>query len=103
MRIPAAVAVSIRSTYGSSSSRMRSSGWGATEPAASRMNISSSTGTPVRSAISANVAPPSAENRSNAWASRKSSVTAPLRMAAPRPSSGMPDATRLLTRPALRR
>ena len=49
-----------------------------------------STGSPVRSAISANVPPPSAENRSNAWASRKSSVTVPLRMAAPSPSRGCP-------------
>ena len=60
------------------------------------MNSSSSTGTPVCSASSANVTPPSAENRSNAGASRKSSETSPLRMAAPRPSSGMPASTRLL-------
>ena len=42
------------------------------------MSISSSTGTPVRSASSAKVTPLSAENRSKAGSSRKSSETWPL-------------------------
>ena len=41
-------------------------------------------------------APPSAENRSKAGASRKSSETRPPRIASPRPSSGMPAPTRLV-------
>src|SRR6266542_1451208 len=75
---------------------MRSSGSGAGEPAASRISISSSTGTSARSANWAKVKPLSAEKRSKAGASRKSSETLPLRTAAPSPSGGMPTAMMLL-------
>ena len=90
-------------TTGSSSSRIRSDGFGVLDPEASRMNRSCSIGTPVRSAIAANVTPLADENRSNALASRKSRVTRPCRIASPRPSSGMPAAIRALTTPIFRR
>ena len=102
-RRPPPTASSISSANGSSSSRIRSDGCGVPDPAASRMNSSCSIGTPVRWAISANVTPLAAENRSNADASRKSRVTRPCRIAAPRPSIGMPAAISALTTPTFRR
>ena len=102
-RMPPCAASSITAAKGSSSSRIRSVGSGLLDPAASRMNSSCSIGTPVRSAISANVTPLAAENRSNAEASRKSRVTRPCRIAAPRPSIGMPAAISALTTPIFRR
>ncbi len=75
-------------------------GWGS--PTDSRTNWRSSIGTPVRSAVSANVSPPSAAKRSKAGASRKSSETRPVRIAVPSPSSGMPASARPFTRAARR-
>ena len=102
-RMPPLIAISRNSTYGPSASRTRSVGSGVGEPDASRTNSRSSIGTPVRSAVSAKVSPPSAAKRSNAGASRKSREIWPVRIAVPRPSSGMPASARPFTRVARRR
>ena len=99
---PASTWAAMNPAYGSSSSRIRSSGLGAGEPAASRMSINNWTGAPVRSANRANVTSLNAENRSKTGSSRKSSEIWPLRIAAPRPSGGMPAAVRPSTSPTRR-
>ena len=63
-RNPSAIWSSMNGTIAISSSRSRSSGEGSAMPIASRMTVSSSSGTPVRSLTCRNVSPASAANRS---------------------------------------
>ena len=90
VRNPAAICISRNGKTPSSSSRIRSSGEGWAIPIDSRMTMSSSSGTPVRSLTWRNVSLHRPANRSYAALSRKFRFRSPAFIAAPNTSKGMP-------------
>jgi hypothetical protein len=92
----------IAGTVDRSSSRTGSSGPGSAKPRASRTTFSSSSGTPVSSLSSRNVAVLIPAKRSKADASRYENESAPSRTAAAIPSSGTPEFSRPRTQRARR-